>query len=105
MINDRNRHIENNNKLTGQALNFFQLDSMIGLKKSIADGECIIALELLLKLLDMRKSVEVVGATYAQYGKPARVILPDVLDEVLTTLKTIAAEVNPAALRGMTFPG
>jgi hypothetical protein len=77
---------------------------MIGLQISIANGECLLSLEILLKLREMQKAIEALGADYKEFGTVLKLIQPEILGQVLTTLRAIAAEVNPDALRGMTPP-
>jgi hypothetical protein len=100
-IKDRNKFINEANRTAysnNGALSFFQLDSILQMQQSIADAECVNALQLFDVFLSIAKSLETVSTTYPIKDKNfpikgKKLIPPPPLEEAMEKLRVISAKV------------
>jgi hypothetical protein len=72
-----------------------ELYSILHFQKSVADAECLIALQLFDKLLDTEKRLEVINDTYKIKARKSKVMVPKALETVMEQLREIARTTAP----------
>lgn len=98
-MNDRNRYIEAARGSTfgqGGALNFWQLDSILQTMTSIANKECMIALEFFELFLRINQQLEGLNATYKIDATKSKLVPPEPLAETMKQLREIAEPLKKA---------
>jgi hypothetical protein len=103
-INNRNRHLMDARNTTTQqgGLSTPQFASLLHLQTTIADAECLIALQLFQLFLDIEKRLEAINDTYEIKGRKSKLTVAKPLFDVLHQLREIgkAQGYNPPARAG-----
>ena len=91
-LQNRNRHLMDARNATTQqgGLSTSQFRSMLHLQTTIADAECLIALQLFELLLDIEKRLEAINDTYELKARKSRLTVATRLYDVLDQLRKIA---------------
>lgn len=78
-------------------LNFYQLDNILQLQKTLSDAECVNALQLFDALLSIASSLQAISAAYTVPGKRSKLIPPTPLNDAIARLRAEIGHLMPAA--------
>ncbi len=89
-LQDRNNHIELARSQGLKGVSFPAIGSAIQVQASLADTESVTILELIEQIPMMGQTLERVGRSYQDAGKPKRLIPPPALRDAIKRLRAIA---------------